>query len=136
MPKEIFVDTSGWLAVADTNDNYHTAAIKVYPSLLRKYQNLVTTNLVVAETHVGLRKRMGFVGAISFVVKLRIGTRLVRVLSTDELEIKAEEILQQYDDQDFSYTDAVSFALTKQRGITDVFTYDEHFRVMGFQVVK
>jgi len=135
VPKEIFVDSSAWIAVSDKNDNWHAAAAKNLPRVLRDYQLLVTTNLIVAETHIALRQRVGFIGAIAFLAKIRTGGRLVRVFSSDELEIQAEAILKQYDDQDFSYTDAVSFALMKQRKITDVFTYDHHFRVMGFRLV-
>lgn len=136
MPKEILVDASAWIAVSDKNDNWHSAGAKILPRILRDYQLLVTTNLVVAETHIALRQRMGFFGAMAFVVKIRTGGRLVRVISTNELELEAEEILKQYDDQDFSYTDAISFAVMKQRGITDVFTYDKHFRVMGFRIIR
>lgn len=135
MPKELFVDTSAWIALADKNDNWHPLAPKVYPELVRAYGQFVTTNLIVAETHIALRERIGFVGAMGFIVNLRTSARLVRVLSNDELERQAEAILEQYDDQDISYTDAVSFAVMKQRSIKDVFTYDHHFRALGFHLV-
>ena len=113
MPKEIFLDASAWIALANEKDNWHDEAIKIYPRLFREYQNLVTTNLVVAESHVALRKQVGFVRAMSFLVRIRTSARVLRVLSTEEFEMIAEAILQQYDDQDFSYADAVSFAVMK-----------------------
>jgi predicted nucleic acid-binding protein len=51
MPKELFVDTGAWVALADQDDQYHTRAIAAYPGLLKEYQRLVTTNLVVAESY-------------------------------------------------------------------------------------
>ena len=40
-------------------------------------------------------------------------------------------ILRQYADQDFSYVDAVSFALMHHRGLTDAFAFDQHFVTAG-----
>lgn len=135
MPREIFVDTSAWIALADENDNWHQDAPKIYLGLLQDYQRLVTTNLIIAESHIALRQRLGFGVSMDFVVRVRSGTRLLRIHSTEELEIQAEAILERYADQDFSYADAVSFAVMHERGIKDVFTYDHHFRAMGFRVM-
>lgn len=135
MAREIFVDASAWIALADKNDNWHAQAAKIYLELLRSYHRLATTNLIIAETHIALRQRLGFLSAMGFLLRVRNGTRLVRISSTENLEIRAETILAQYDDQDFSYTDAVSFALMQERDITDAFTYDQHFRVLGFRMV-
>ncbi|RLB04974.1 MAG: VapC toxin family PIN domain ribonuclease, partial [Deltaproteobacteria bacterium] len=50
-------------------------------------------------------------------------------------EYLAEEILMQYEDQAFSYTDAVSFAVMKQYGITQAFSFDQYFVTAGFSLV-
>jgi predicted nucleic acid-binding protein len=42
----------------------------------------------------------------------------------------AYEILIQYDDQKFSFTDCTSFALCEREQITHVVTVDRHFRTM------
>ncbi len=55
--------------------------------------------------------------------------------SDDELEMSAREVLRLYHDQDFSYTDAVSFVVMQRDGIRDVFAFDRHFRTMGFIVL-
>jgi len=135
MPREILVDTSAWIALADKKDNWHSQAAKIYPQVLRDYRVQVTTNLIVAETQIALRQRLGFVGAMGFLVRIRASSRLLRVQSTNELEIQAEAILRQYDDQDLSYADAVSIALMRERRITDVFTFDHHFPAVGFHIV-
>lgn len=135
MPKEIFLDASAWIALANEKDNWHDQAIAIYPRLFREYQSLVTTNLVVAESYIALRQHVGSLRAMDFLSRIRTSARVLRVLSTEELEIKAETILRQYADQDFSYADAVSFGLMEQRAITDSFTYDRHFRTMGFRMV-
>ena len=43
-----------------------------------------------------------------------------------------EEILRKYSDQDFSYTDAVSFAIMRRQRIRKAFCFDKHFATAGF----
>jgi len=133
--QEIFVDAGAWIALADADDEHHQAAVKAYPTLFKRYQRLVTTNLVIAEAYVTLRKALGYRAAISFLESLRQSPRIQKIYSTPELEQEAEKILRQYADQDFSYADAVSFTLMQQRGIGEAFAFDQHFATAGFVVV-
>lgn len=56
--------------------------------------------------------------------------------STGELERRAlEDWLVPFDDHDFSFADAVSFAVMTDRGIREALTLDRHFSVAGFRVV-
>jgi len=50
--REILVDSSAWIALADRGDKYHRQARDAYPLILREYHMLVTTNLIIAEAHV------------------------------------------------------------------------------------
>jgi len=45
------------------------------------------------------------------------------------------EWLERFDDQDFSLTDAVSFAVMTKRGIREALALDRHFCVAGFSVL-
>lgn len=57
------------------------------------------------------------------------------VRSTRELEQAAERNwLARYADQDFSFIDAVSFAVMADRRIRDALTLDRHFAVAGFSI--
>jgi predicted nucleic acid-binding protein len=51
------------------------------------------------------------------------------------LEEAAESILVRYADQDFSPTDAVSFALMRQRRITAAFAFGHDFLIAGFTLM-
>ena len=46
-----------------------------------------------------------------------------------------EDWLERYDDHDFSFTDAVSFAAVTERGIAGALTLDRHFAAAGFRIV-
>jgi predicted nucleic acid-binding protein len=43
--------------------------------------------------------------------------------------------IRRFDDQAFTLTDAVSFALMRERHIPLAFTFDQHFTVAGFRTV-
>jgi predicted nucleic acid-binding protein len=45
---------------------------------------------------------------------------------------QAEDLLRRYREQDFSFTEAVSFAVMGQRGISEAFAFDRHFLTAGF----
>ncbi len=135
MARELFVDTGAWVALADQDDKYHERAAREYPDLLKHYRRLVITNLVVAEVYIILRKALGHAAAITFLESIRSSPRIEKVQSTEELEVGAEDILRRYSDQDFSYTDVVSFALMRQRGIDTAFALDKHFLIAGFSMV-
>lgn len=132
MARRIFVDTGAWVGLADRSDDLHEPAKAVYASILQPANRLVTTNLVVAESYILIRRRVSYAAAMRFLQSLDASPRLEKVRSDWALEKEAETILRRYTDQDFSYADAVSFAVMHAQNITEVFGFDGHFRIMGF----
>ena len=129
---EIFVDTSAWypLVVADHPD--HAAVAAVVEDALRAGTRLVTTNLVVAETHALLLHRTNREHALAFVRAVSEPSTTV-VTSTSDLEhVAVHDWLARFADQAFSLADAVSFATMKVRGIRRAVTLDRLFAVAGF----
>jgi uncharacterized protein len=131
----LFVDTGAWFALADRSDQHHDRAVDIYPNLLRRYQHLTTTNLVVAETYILIRRALGHQSGIYFLQNIAASPRVVKVYSDSVLEEETEAILEKYQDQDFSYTDAVSFAMMKEYDISKAFSFDQHFVTAGFILV-
>jgi len=132
---ELFVDAGAWIALADADDQYHQLAAQAYPELLRRYRRLVTTNLAIAEAYIVIRRALGHTAAMAFLDGLGTSLRIEKVYSGPGLEVEAKRILRQYADQDFSYTDAVSFAVMRQNSISKAFTFDKHFVTAGFAVI-
>ncbi len=132
---EIFVDAGAWIAIADRQDRYHPTATQAYQGLVRQSRTLVTSNLVIAEAHIGIRRAIGHAPAMQFLRSVHESNRLTKLYSDLALEAEAEAILARYADQDFSFTDAVSFALMHQRAITEAFAFDRHFLTAGFSLV-
>ena len=60
--------------------------------------------------------------------------RLLRPTREDEL--LAVNWLEKFADQKVSFTDAVSFELMRRHRITRAFTFDRHFELAGFKVLR
>jgi predicted nucleic acid-binding protein len=127
----IFVDTGAWVALADKDDAHHYDAALILPLLLKTHRALVTSNLVVA-AYILILKLLGHDVAIQFLDRINGSPRIVKVYSVSELEKEAKKTLKKFSDQDFSYTDAVSFAMMKDQKIDKAFAFDKDFQTMGF----
>jgi hypothetical protein len=130
--REVFVDASAWIALADGSDANHADAVRIYSDLLRQRIPLLTMDLVVAEAQIWIRRRISFQAAITFVEGTNESPQIELAFLDVELEAKTKAILRQYDDQDFSFADATAFALMRQRGILHAFAFEGHFVTAGF----
>ncbi len=135
MAAELFVDTSAWYPLAVGRDPAHDAIAGVLRERVRRGVRVVTTNLVVAETHALLLRRTTRAAALAFVGHVGRPPNLV-VYSTPDLDAQAvTDWLEASGDQDFSFADAVSFAVMSERGIPDALTLDRHFVAAGFRAL-
>jgi predicted nucleic acid-binding protein len=132
---ELFVDTSAWYPIAVQSHPDHEILANALTVMIRDGRRIVTTNLVVAETHALFLSRTRRKAALAFLHAVRQPPNEV-VYTTPELEGRAiTHWLERYEDQDFSLADAVSFEVMAGRGIRDVLTLDQHFSAAGFATV-
>ncbi|MGI8476479.1 MAG: type II toxin-antitoxin system VapC family toxin [Thermomicrobiales bacterium] len=130
----IFVDTAAYFAAFNGNDSRHRQAVATFGRLLEARSKLFTTNFVVAETHASLVRKVGRATARRVVFDLHRGdTTIVRASELDERY--ALDILERYDDKDFSLTDTLSFAVMVRLGIDVAFTFDRHFAQFGLRLI-
>jgi hypothetical protein len=135
VPAELFVDTSAWYALAVTEGRDSERVAAALRQRVTARVRLVTTNLIVAETHALLLRRAGHRAAVAFVREVRRPPIVIHESSAELEERAARDWLERYDDQDFSFTDAVSFALMTTERIREALTLDHHFSAAGFVVV-
>lgn len=129
---ELFVDTSAWYPLADPGHPDHVAVVDVMAGRIRDGARVVTTNLVVAETHALLLRRGGREAALRFLTEVRSDPLVVET-STPDIEGRAiAEWLVRFDDQRFTLTDAVSFVVMRDRGVREALALDRHFATAGF----
>jgi uncharacterized protein len=135
MTPELFVDTSAWYPLADPAHPDHERLAKALRARVMGGARIVTTNLVVAESYVLLLRRTGRTSALSFLREI-MSEPIVVAHSTPELEDRARvDWVEGYADQDFSFADAVSFAVMSAREIREALTLDGHFAAAGFAMV-
>jgi predicted nucleic acid-binding protein len=132
--RRVLVDASAYFALLDNDDDYHAQALIIRDRLIAESWRLFTTSFVLAETHALLLNRLSQEIATRFLQDLEQSTTtLVWVTPADVQNAKA--IIYQYDDKDFSLTDATSFAVMERLRIPYAFTFDRHFAQYGLTVL-
>jgi predicted nucleic acid-binding protein len=133
--RAIFVDTSAFFALAETREANHQSAQDILSEATGRRTPPFTSNYIIAETHALLLTRLGRDRAARFLLSMD-GTRVSIVQAGVEQEAAAREIIYRYADRSFSLTDAISFVLMEQLGITTAFTFDSDFRQYGFATAQ
>lgn len=135
MANQLFVDTSAWYPLADPRHPDHESLAAALTERVRSGARIVTTNLVLAETHALLLRRAGREAGLRFLREVRREPVHVEE-STADLEARAiSDWLVRFSDQDFSLADIVSFVVMADAGIREALTLDSHFAVAGYTVV-
>jgi predicted nucleic acid-binding protein len=135
MARSVFVDTSCWIAVADRSERHHAKVVAIYEDFLKGSTILVTSDLVIAETQILLRRRLGYDAARLFLDGVNNSPSINLVFLDSATELAAKEILHKFSDQELSFTDATSFAIMRAAKINTAFTLDQHFAMAGFRIV-
>jgi hypothetical protein len=132
---ELFVDTAGWMAMADASDPRHEACRAWRDRWFRDGGTLVSTDCVLDETVTLIRARLGF-GAASRWWGQVDGSRRVRWEWIDPTRAdKARDWFFRWKDKTFSFTDCTSFVVMRELRQRRVLTTDRRFRQAGFTVV-
>lgn len=122
-----FVDSSAFYALLDRDDANHSSAAELFRKALEDQRPLLTSNFVVAEAHALILHRLGREAAATWLEA--IPAQVVRASADDEQRARA--IIRQYRDKEFSYCDAVSFALMERLHVTFALAFDRHFQQYG-----
>lgn len=133
--KHIFVDTSGWDALADKADKDHAKALQFRDEIAGKCK-LVTSNYILDELYTLLLMNVGFQPTINYKEKLDIliTEHVLDVIWIDQhLAQRGWDVFERHNiDKKWSFTDCTSYAVMKDFGITEAFAFDHHFEQMGF----
>jgi uncharacterized protein len=90
--------------------------------------------VILIESHALILSVLGRRQAAQFLKDMQEShTVIVRVRASDEA--RAQQILFQYEDKNFSFADAISFAVMERLEIRLAFTFDRDFAQYGFTVL-
>jgi hypothetical protein len=133
--KAIFVDTAGWMMLADAADPLHGAARARRDEWLENGGLLLSTDFVMDETLTLIRMRLGLDAAEKWWAQVEASTRLVWDWIDPERAERARRWFFRWRDKTFSFTDCTSFVIMRERRIRTALTCDAHFTQAGFEIV-
>ncbi len=131
----LFVDSGGWIAYFHARDDHHPAADALFRAALRNRVRLVTTDAVLSEVHRAVLFRLG-------PRRARDAVAAVEDLTTDFVFVDeqhheaAKKWLAKLDDQEITYTDAVSFAVMEALRLERAISFDDDFTIAGFELAQ
>ena len=124
------MDTSGFIAVLDTDDAYHARAAKTWMDILTSEETLVTTNYVLVETCALVQNRFGMRAIKVFQEDI---VPVLRIEWTDKaVHHAAMQVVIAAPRKKLSLVDCVSYETMRLLGVTTAFTLDKHFKEQGF----
>ncbi len=131
--KRLFVDTSGWMAMADSSDPVHVDCLTTRDTWLELGGMLITTDYVVDETLTLIRMRLGIHAAEKW-WRIYSGSPrcMTERITVDRIE-KAVQWFFKWQDHAFSFTDCTSFVVMRELGILSALTTDGHFTRARFK---
>lgn len=129
-----FADTSWWVAWSLPADGRHPDALEMLDHL-GPAEQVLTTNMVVGETWTFLRRKDGHRTALAFLDRIDVlqrQSKLVLHRTTKDQEDKAWTWLRKHDERSYSFVDATSFQVMRDRRIREALAFDQDFSAAGF----
>lgn len=138
---KLFVDTWGWIALGDKNDNDHYKVNTFYNNFIEREEEIITTDYILTETITLLFTKVHFTFARDFIngifKNVNEGIFNIEFISHERFK-KAWDLRLRFNDKPkISFTDFTSFVVMDEFGIKDVLTGDVHFEIvnMGFKKI-
>lgn len=129
----VFIDTSGFYALLDKDDDSHQEAKEAWADLLNEESTFVTSNYVLVETFALLQHRLGMEAVRRFQSDI---LPLVNIEFVDsDMHRSGVSGLFSASRRNLSLVDCVSFEAMRTLEIRTAFVFDPHFEEQGFDVL-
>lgn len=130
----IFLDTSFLIALSDEKDKNHKAAKMSLRELVGKGARFVVAKNILNEYLDGVTKRISKEKAIEELDNI-LNSKLLLVESVTENDWdKAIIYFRKYNDQQIDLTVCLSFAIMERLEMQSVLTFDNDFKIHGFEL--
>ncbi len=116
-----FLDTTFIVALFVSNDQWHLQSLKVYNKI--KNQELVISNLVIAETVTVLKNKLKTKDISEIYHNLG---NIFKIIDDNLIFDDAMDIFTKYDST-ISFFDAMYVAVSKKEGINEIVSFDSDF---------
>jgi uncharacterized protein len=131
----VYIDTSAFLSILNSDDPLHLSAVRTWVRLIDDQELIITTNYVVVETTALLQRRHGLAVVRRFAQDL-LPVVLIEWVDPGTHSTAMSAILATGGKQNPSLVDCVSFEIIRKHDVRDVFAYDRHFADKGFKLIK
>ena len=132
---EVFLDSSFAIALSSSTDLHHERALSLADRLKGESTRLVTTRAVLIEIGNALARQRHRGAAIRLLVALDVDSAVEIVPLSEPLYADALRLFTAREDKEWGLTDAISFVVMQERGITEALTADVHFQQAGFRAL-
>lgn len=130
----ILIDTSALYALADPRDANHQEAVSCLELIAQYGLPIWVTSYTIAETHARILQGLGVNAGLTFLTNIYDGGLTVeRPYESDEQ--RAVGYVNKFSSLTLSLFDALSFSVMTRLGIGKAFSFDAHFRILGFVLV-
>jgi predicted nucleic acid-binding protein len=133
-PARLFVDSGAWIALRSRRDQHHADADRLFREALSRRIRLLTTSLVLAETHRLTLFRAGSRAALRALERIDASPSVTVRFPTAEDHAAAIRWLGRMAPRPLTYTDAVSFAVMEADACAYVLGFDQDFAAAGFRL--
>ena len=130
----VFLDTGYLLALEQSHDQNHWAALKHWRNM-KKPPLLVTTSYVFDEVITYFNSRGYHAKAVEVGNRLLTSPSVQFVHVDEELFRESWQYFKQHQDRAYSLTDCISFMVMGRFKIETAFAFDQHFIQAGFKKV-
>ena len=130
----VYVDTSAFLAVLDSDDLNNAAAKSTWVRLLQQRTTMICNSYVLVETYALIQRRLGMDALRSFGENVSPVLRVEWV--SEPLHMQAVSALLTANRRHLSLVDCTSFVTMRYLGLNEAFAFDQHFAEQGFQLVN
>jgi predicted nucleic acid-binding protein len=131
-PARLFVDSGAWIALRSRRDQHHAEADRLFRAALSRRIPLLTTNLVIAETHRLTLFRAGLQPALRALGRLDASKSVALHFATADDHAEARRWLERLAPHPITYTDAISFSVMERTRCHQVLGFDQDFAAAGF----
>jgi uncharacterized protein len=130
----VFIDTSAIIAFMNKDDEFYKDSYDIFSKLLQERAKIISSNYILLETMV--------------ILKNRTGIEAVKIFKNDILPVIktcwVDEDVHNFcvntqiaaDRKKLSLVDYTSFEIMRRLNIRQAFTFDSHFKDMGFEILK
>ena len=130
----IFIDTSAFIALIESDDEFHSAAANLFKEVVESNEKFFTSNYVLLETIFLLQRELGLSAVNDF---RKFMLPLVNIIWVDEkINNDCLNNLIAAEKRKISLTDYSSFYILDSFKIGRVFTFDKHFKEKGYQILE